>query len=55
MSEVLEELVYRDDSNLSHLRLIWGSGIIKEKIMEEVTRQLKVVAKQGRTLEQAAR
>ena len=55
MSEVLEELVYSEDSNLSHLRLIWGSGIIKEKIMEEVTRQLEVVAKQGRTLGQAAR
>ena len=55
MSEVLEELVYSEDSNMSQLRLIWGSGIIKEKMMEEVTRQLKVVAKQGRTLEQAAR
>ena len=55
MSEVLEELVYTEESNLSHLRQIWGSGIIKEKIMEEVTRQLKLVAKQGRTLEQAAR
>ena len=30
-------------------------GLIKEMIMEEATRQLKVVAEQGRTLEQAAR
>ena len=52
---MLEELVYTEESNLSHLRLIWGCGIIKEKIMEEVTRQLRVVARQGRTLEQAAR
>lgn len=55
MSEVLEDLVYSEDSTLFQLRLIWGSGFIKEKIMEEVTRQLKVVAKLGRTLEQAAR
>ena len=55
MSEVLEELVYSEDSTLFQLRLIWGSGFIKEKIMEEVTRYLRVVAKLGRTLEQAAR
>ena len=52
---MLEKLVYSEDSNLSKLRLIWDSGIIKKKIMEEVTRQLRVVARQGRTLEQAAR
>ena len=55
VSEMLEELVYSEDSNLFQLRLVWGSGFIKEKIMEEVSRQLKVVAKLGRTLEQAAR
>ena len=52
---MLEELVYSEDSNLFQLRLVWGSGFIKEKIMEEVSRQLKVVAELGRTLEQAAR
>ena len=52
---MLEELVYSEESNLSKLRLIWDSEIIKKKIMEEVTRQLRVVARQGRTLEQAAR
>ena len=54
-SAVLEELVYSEESRLSKLGLIWGSGIIKEKIMEEVVRQLKVLANQGRTLEQATR
>ena len=47
--------MYSEESSLSKLGLIWGSGIIKEKIMEEVVRQLKVLANQGRTLEQAAR
>ena len=55
VSDVLEDLVYSEESSLFPLRLIWGSGFIKEKIMEEVTRQLKVTAKLGRTLEQAAR
>ena len=55
VSEVLEDLVNSEDSTLFQLRLIWGSGFIKEKIMEEVTRHLKLVAKLGRTLEQAAR
>ena len=52
---MLEELVYSEESNLSKLRLIWDSEIIKKKIMEEVTRHLRRVARQGRTLEQAAR
>ena len=52
---MLEELVYSEESNLSQLRRIWDSGIIKEKIMDEMVRQLKVLANQGRTLEQAAR
>ena len=55
VSEMLEELVYSEESNLSKLRLIWDSEIIKKKIMEEVTRHLRRVANQGRTLEQAAR
>ena len=49
-SAVLEELVYSEESNLSQLRRIWDSGIIKEKIMDEMVRQLKVLANQGRTL-----
>ena len=45
-SAVLEELVYSEESNLSQLRRIWDSGIIKEKIMDEMVRQLKVLANQ---------
>ena len=45
-SAVLEELVYSEESNLSQLRRIWDSGIIKEEIKDEMVRQLKVLANQ---------
>ena len=54
-SEVLEELVYNKDSSLHALGPIWWSGLIKEKILEELTKYWTELAMLGRTLEEAAR
>ena len=54
MLEVLEEGVNNESSPLSKLGRIWGSGIIRDKIMEELDRYWKEVA-HGRTLEEVAR
>jgi len=43
------------DSHLSQLRLIWGSGLIKEEIMKELVKYWNREARLGRTLEEAAR
>ena len=52
--EVLEEGVNNESSPLFKLGRIWGSGIIRDKIMEELARYWKEVA-HGRTLEEVAR
>ena len=55
VSEVLEEGIINEASSLSRLGRIWGSGIIKEKILEELEHYWKELAQQGRTFEEAAR
>ena len=52
--EVLEEGVNNESSPLSKLGRIWGSGIIKDKIIEELECYWAKLA-HGRTLEEAAR
>ena len=52
--EVLEDGVVNDSSPLSKLGRIWGSGIIRDKIMWELGYYWKRLA-HGRTLEEAAR
>ena len=52
--EVLEEGVNNESSPLSKLGKIWGSGIIRDKIMRELGYYWKRLA-HGWTLEEAAR
>ena len=54
MLEVLEEGVNNESSPLSKLGKIWGSGIIRDKIMRELGYYWKRLA-HGRTLEEVAR
>ena len=55
MSDVLEELVYREDLKMHLLSPVWGSGVIKQQIMENLVEHWTKLAKLGRTLEEAAR
>ena len=55
VSDVLEELVYREDLKMHLLSPIWGSGIIKQQIVENLVEHWTKIAKLGRTLEEAAR
>ena len=55
VSDLLDDLVDSKDSHLSQLRLIWGSGLIKEEIMKELVKYWNREARLGRTLEEAAR
>ena len=55
VSDVLEELVYREDIKMHLLSPIWGSGIIKQHIMENLVRHWTKIAKLGRTIEEASR
>ena len=55
VSEVLEELVHREDIKMHLLSPVWGSGIIKQQIMENLVEHWTKIAKLGRTLEEAAR
>ena len=55
VSDVLEELVYREDIEMYRLSPIWGSGYIKQQIMENLVRHWTEIAKLGRTLEEASR
>ena len=52
--EVLEEGVNNESSPLFKLGRIWGSGIIRDKIMRELDYYWKRLA-HGRTLEEVAR
>ena len=51
----MDDLVNSKDSHLFQLRLIWGSGFIKEEIMKELVKYWNREARLGRTLEEAAR
>ena len=55
VSDLLEELVSREDLKMHLLSPIWGSGVIKRKIMENLVKYWTNMAKLGRTLEEAAR
>ena len=55
VSDVLEELVYREDLKMHMLSPIWGSGLIKQQIMENLVEHWTKLAKLGRSLEEAAR
>ena len=55
VSDVLEELVYREDLKMHLLSPVWGSGVIKQQIMENLVEHWTKLAKLGRTLEEAAR
>ena len=55
VSNLLDNLVDSKDSHLSQLRLIWGSGLIKEEIMKELVKYWNREARLGRTLEEATR
>jgi len=55
VSEVLEEGVSNELSPPSKLSKIWGSGVIKDKILEELDHFWRELAKQGRGFEEAAR
>ena len=55
VSDVLEELVYREDIKMHLLSPIWGSGLIKQQIMENLVEHWTKLAKLGRSLEEAAR
>ena len=54
VSDLLEELVSREDLKMHLLSPIWGSGVIKRKIMENLVEYWTKMAKLGRTLEEAA-
>ena len=54
-SEVLEELVYNEDSSLCALGPIWCSGVIKGIILDELNKYWTELTMLGRTLEEAAR
>ena len=55
VSDVLEELVYREDLKMHLLSPVWGSGVIKQQIMENLVEHWTKIAKLGRTLAEAAR
>ena len=55
VSDVLEELVYREDLKMHLLSPIWGSGLIKQQIMENLVEHWTTLAKLGRSLEEATR
>ena len=55
ISDVLEELVHREDIKMHLLSPIWGSGLIKQQIMENLVDHWTKLAKLGRSLEEAAR
>ena len=55
VSDVLEELVYREDLKMHLLSPVWGSGVIKKQIMENLVEHWTKLAKLGRTLAEAAR
>ena len=55
VSDVLEELVYREDLKMHLLSPVWGSGVIKQQIMENLVEHWTKLAKLGRTLAEAAR
>ena len=55
MSEVLDEGVSNEASPLSKLARVWGSGVIKDQILENLETYWKELAQQGRTLEEVAR
>ena len=55
VSDVLEELVYREDLKMHLLSPVWGSGVIKQQIVENLVEHWTKIAKLGRTLEEAAR
>ena len=55
VSDVLEELVHREDIKMHLLSPIWGSGLIKQQIMENLVEHWTKLAKLGRSLEEAAR
>ena len=59
MSEVLEECVSDEKSHLSKLEGIWDSGVKgqspKSRILEELESYWRELARQGRSLEEAAR
>ena len=55
---VLEECINDDDSSLSMVKRIWSDGAagnLEGRIMEELNHYWTGLAKQGRTLEEAAR
>ena len=57
--EVLEECLWDEKSELFKLRGIWDSGVKgkspKSKILEELEGYWRKLARQGRSLEEAAR
>ena len=57
--EVLEECLWDEKSELFKLRGIWDSGVkgksSKSKILEELEGYWRKIARQGRSLEEAAR
>ena len=55
VSDVLEELVYREDIKMHLLSPIWGTGLVKQQIMENLVEHWARLAKLGRSLEEAAR
>ena len=55
---VLEECINDDDSSLSMVKRIWSDGAagnLEGRILEELNHYWTGLAKQGRTLEEAAR
>ena len=53
---VLEECLWDENSHLFQLRGLWESGVkVKEKILEELENYWRKLARQGRSLEEAAR
>ena len=59
VSEVLEECVWDERSQFFQLRGIWDTGVKaqspKSKILRELESYWRTLARQGRTLEEAAR
>ena len=52
----LEECLWDENSHLFQLRGFWESGVkVKEKILEELENHWRKLARQGRSLEEAAR
>ena len=59
MSDVLEECLGDEKSELSKLRTIWDSGVKGQspgsRVMEELESYWRKLAQQGRSLEEVAR